>query len=111
MNEQQQANDAVRIDVQAVGVRTTSYLEQKIEQMVSKLKAHSSFIDAVEVRLRSDDEHVERPRTVVVRCSIPGDDVAATDTGLRWKLILKNVEKKLLRQLEKKKALFRHAER
>lgn len=110
MSTQDRVESPVKINIQAVGVKSTHYLEQKIALMAKKLKAHASFVDAVDIHLNAADNHIDTPRTVLVRCSIPGDDVAASDSGFRWKIILRNVEKKLLRQLEKKKAMFRQIE-
>jgi hypothetical protein len=45
------------------------------------------------------------PRKLIVRFGIPGPDLAASETGDNWKALLKSVEKKLVRQLNKRKAI------
>jgi len=99
-----QTFDDVKLDIQTVGVKMNDYLERKIQNMIRKLKKILPEISWADFHLKTTDE-ATRPRTVVVRFGIPGPDVVASDSGESWKILLKNVEKRLSRQLEKRKAL------
>ena len=100
-----ETNEGIKLDVQSAGVEMNEYLQRKIKNMIKKLKKVLPEINWVDVYLKNTDESV-RPRRVVVRFGIPGPDIIASDTGHRWKILLKNVEKKLVRQLEKRKTLL-----
>ena len=93
-----------KLDIQAAGVNMNNYLHRKIRNMITKLKKHFPDINFVDVYLKTNEASA-KPCTVLVRFGIPGPDLVASDSGERWKIILKNVEKRLARQLKKRKAL------
>ena len=95
----------MKLDIQTTDVKTNDYLEQKIHNLIKKLQIFRPDINWMDIYLKSNDD-IARPRTVVVRLGIPGGDFHATDTGERWKMILKNVEKRLIRQIEKRRGLL-----
>ncbi|HWJ30346.1 MAG TPA: hypothetical protein VNS32_27680 [Flavisolibacter sp.] len=72
--------------------------------MVNKLKIILPGVNWIDIYLKHTNE-IARPRTVVVRFGKPGPDLVASDSGHRWKILLKNVEKRLIRKLEKRKAI------
>lgn len=104
MNNIQGQHD-LKLDIQTIGVNMNDYLDKKIQNMVKKLKQILPQVNRMDVHLKTNDEAVN-PRTVVLRMGIPGTDIVASDSGDRWKLILKNIEKRVIRQLEKRKMLL-----
>lgn len=95
----------MKLDIQTIGVDMNEYLEKKIQNMIKKLKKVLPEVNWMDVYLKTNEESVNA-RTVVLRFGIPGADIVASDSGERWKTLLKNVEKRVLRQLEKRKALL-----
>ena len=94
----------IALDIQAPGVEINNYLERKIRNMIKKLKTLVPGVSSMDLYLKSTGEP-EKPKTVVARLGIAGPDLVVSDSGHRWKILLKNVEKRLIRQLEKRKAL------
>jgi putative sigma-54 modulation protein len=56
----------------------------------------------VDVYFKKESAHSTANRTLSVRVGIPGNDVFASDSGNSWIALLKSVEEKLRRQLEKR---------
>lgn len=98
----------LKVDIQTIGVEMNHYLQRKVEAMTRKLKSLLPQAGTIDVYLKHDTDQPDRPRNVTVRFGVPGPDVVASDSGRRWKIVLKNVEKKLVRQLEKRKAAARN---
>lgn len=96
--------EGIKLDVQTKGVEMNDYLRQKLHNTVKKLKSYLPESSSIDIYLKSVAEQAVNPRSLVIRFGIPGPDIVASDSGHRWKLMLKNVEKRLLRQLEKRKA-------
>ncbi len=92
----------LKLDVQANGVEVNDYLKRKIYNMIKKLKRLLPEVNWMDVYMTTNEEK-PNPRTIVFRMGIPGNDVVASDSGSQWKHILKNIEKRVIRQLEKKK--------
>ena len=101
MNYIEQYGD-IKLDIQPTGVEMNDYLRRKIHNMIKKLQKFIPEINWVAIHLKHTDEPA-RPRNVVVRFGVPGPDIVASDSGSHWKILLKNIEKKLVRQLEKRK--------
>lgn len=95
----------MKLDIQTIGVDMNEYLEKKIQNMIKKLKKVLPEVNWMDVYLKTNEESVNA-RTVVLRFGIPGADIVVSDSGNRWKTLLKNVEKRVIRQLEKRKALL-----
>ena len=93
-----------KIDIQTAGVKMNSYLKNKIESMIRNLLVAYPKVTGIDIYFKGTEGNVLGPRTVTVRVGIPGPDVVASDSEFRWKIALKNVEKKLVRQLEKKRS-------
>ncbi|RYZ62260.1 MAG: hypothetical protein EOO14_02810 [Chitinophagaceae bacterium] len=98
----------LKLDIQTKGVEMNTYLDRKIQNMIKKLKQLLPDVAWMDIYLRTNSESVN-PRTVVLRMGIPGTDIVASDSGDRWKIILKNIEKRVIRQLEKRKMLLAKA--
>lgn len=98
----------IKIDLQTVGVDLNQYLERKIRGMIKKLRHLFPQAGTIDIYLKHNSEQPSSPNNVTVRFGVPGPDLVASESGGRWKTVLKNVEKKLLRQLEKRKAAVFH---
>lgn len=94
----------LRIDIQTAGIEMNESLQQRIKNMIVKLKSFLPQANWIDVYLKNSGKKSVYPRKVSVRFGIPGPDLMATDSGYSWKTLLKNVEKKLIRQLNKRKA-------
>ena len=92
----------LKLSVQTAGIKMNDYLEWKIHGMIKKLRKQLPGINWVDIYLKTTGDEA-RPKTVTVRFGIPGPDVVASDSGSRWKTLLKNIEKRLIRQLGKRK--------
>ncbi len=95
--------EGIKIDVQAVDFDLDPELQESIRNMITRLKRHVSDVNFVDVYFKKETAHANDFRTVSVRFGIPGNDAFATDSGNDWKGLLKGVEEKLRRQLERKK--------
>ena len=98
-------NNDIKLDIQPMGVKMNAYLERKIQRLIGEAKKILPEIQWADIYLKSGTE-TSQPRQVVVRLGIPGTDVVASDSGKQWKLLIKNVERRIVRQLEKRKALM-----
>ena len=92
----------IKLDVQTIDVRMNDFLKRKILNMIDKLETLLPGINRMDIYLKRNEEG-RNPHTVLVRFGASGVDFTASDSGQRWKLILKNVEKRLISQIEKKK--------
>lgn len=103
-NHKEQAEE-IKVAIQTPGIKMNSYLERKIEMMTRKIKLVHPKTEWVDIYLKDENDQRNSMKNVTVRMGIPGPDLVATESGNRWKLIIKNIEKKLIRQLEKRKAI------
>lgn len=94
--------DGIKIDVQAVDITIDNELQQSIRDVITRLRRHISDVNFVDVYITEKTEKSTDPRSVGIRFGIPGNDAYASDSGDNWMALLKNVEEKLRRQLEKR---------
>ncbi|QCR22492.1 ribosome hibernation-promoting factor, HPF/YfiA family [Pontibacter sp. SGAir0037] len=94
--------EGIKIDVQAVDISISDSIQQMVRDSITKLKRHAKKIDSVDVYFKEEASQSTDSRRVSMRVGIPGNDVFAEDTGENWFELLKNVEEKLKRQLEKR---------
>jgi len=94
--------DGIKIDVQAVDITIDNELQQSIRDVITRLRRHISDVNFVDVYITEKSEKSTDPRSVGIRFGIPGNDAYASDAGDNWMTLLKNVEEKLRRQLEKR---------
>jgi ribosome-associated translation inhibitor RaiA len=92
----------VKLSVQSKGIRLNDRLQRRIHRMIKKLRKHLPGMNWIDVYLKTTQD-VSKPKLVTVRFGIPGPDIVASDSGSRWKTLLKNIEKRIMRQLEKRK--------
>ena len=94
--------EGIKLDVQAVDISISDDLQEAVRDSISKLKKHIRDINWVDVYFKVESKQTTEHRSVSMRLGIPGADVFASDTGEEWFTLLKSVEAKLKRQLEKK---------
>lgn len=94
--------EGIRLDVQAVDITISQALQQEIRDMILRLRRHVSEVNWVDVYFNEKTGKSTEPRTVSVRFGIPGNDAFASDSGENFFALLKSVEEKLRRQLERK---------
>jgi len=104
---QQQMNytenfEGIRLDVQAVDITISNDIQQEIRDMILRLRRHVSEVNWVDVYFNEKSGKSTKQRSVSVRFGIHGNDVFASDSGNNFMALLKSVEEKLRRQLEKK---------
>lgn len=93
--------EGIKLDVQAVDITISEALQQRIRDTIRRLQRHISDVNFVDVYFTDKSEKSTDPKTVSMRFGIPGTDAFASDSGDNWMELLKNVEEKLRRQLEK----------
>jgi putative sigma-54 modulation protein len=94
--------DGIKLDVQAVDITISDSLQQEIREMIQRLRRHISEVNWVDVYFNERSGKSTEQRSVSVRFGVPGNDAFASDSGDNFMALLKNVEEKLRRQLEKK---------
>ena len=94
--------EGIKMDVQAVDITISKTVQQRIRDMIVRLRRHISEINWVDVYFKKESAHSTAKRTLSVRVGIPGNDAFASDSGDNFLALLKSVEEKLRRQLEKK---------
>ena len=92
------------VDIKPIGVKVNDYLLNKVENMIKNLKKAVPELSWMDVHLKENEEEFNS-RNIVVHFGVPGTDIVASDSGDRWKTVIKNIEKRLIRQLEKRKVL------
>jgi ribosomal subunit interface protein len=94
--------EGIKMDVQAVDITISKTVQQRIREMIVRLRRHISEINWVDVYFKKESAHSTAKRTLSVRVGIPGNDAFASDSGNSWLALLKSVEEKLRRQLRKR---------
>jgi len=94
--------EGIKLDVQAVDITIGNNVQQEIRDMLVRLRRHISEFNWADVYLQEKSGKSTDKRTVSVRLGIPGHDAFASDSGDNFMALLKNVEEKLRRQLEKR---------
>lgn len=94
--------DGIKLDVQAVDITIGDDVQQGIRDMIVRLRRHISEINWADVYFEDKSGKSTDPKTVSVRFGIPGNDAFASDSGDNWMALLRSVEEKLRRQLEKR---------
>jgi ribosome-associated translation inhibitor RaiA len=62
----------------------------------------SKTVQQLDVYFKKESTHSIANRTLSIGVGIPGNDVFASDSRNSWMVLLKSVEEKLRRQLEKR---------
>jgi len=94
--------DGIKVDVQAVDIDISDNLQQEVRNTIDRLKRHTSQVNFVDVYFTDKTEKSTNSKDIGIRMGIPGNDAYASDTGDNWMELLKSVEEKLRRQLQKR---------
>lgn len=94
--------EGIRVDVQAVDINIHDDLQQSVRKTIQKLQRHAEEINWVDAYFVVEGNHPTNNKTFSMRIGVPGPDVFASDSGDHWLPLMKSVEDKLSRQLEKK---------
>ncbi|WP_299759396.1 ribosome-associated translation inhibitor RaiA [uncultured Pontibacter sp.] len=94
--------EGIKLDVQAVDIEISDAIQQSVRNSIDKIRRHIKKIDSVDVYFKEEASQSTNSKSVRMRVGIPGNDVFAQDEGDNWYELLKNVEEKLKRQLEKR---------
>ncbi|MCK9451143.1 MAG: HPF/RaiA family ribosome-associated protein [Bacteroidales bacterium] len=93
--------EGIKIDVQAVDIDISDSLQQEIRNTIGRLSRHTSQVNFVDVYFTDKTEKSTDTKDIGIRMGIPGADAYASDSGDNWMELLKSVEEKLRRQLQK----------
>lgn len=94
--------EGIKLDVQAVDIDISNELQQEIRAAIDRLKRHISEVNFVDVYFTDKSDKSTDAKNVGIRMGIPGNDAYASDSGDNWMELLKSVEEKLRRQLQKR---------
>ena len=94
--------EGIKIDVQAVDISISDAVQQAVRDTITKLMRFAKKIDSVDVYFKEEANQATDTKRVSMRVGVPGTDVFAEDRGENWYELLKSVEEKLKKQLEKK---------
>lgn len=97
-----ETTDNIKLDIQTDGVQMNDYLQGRVNNMIKRLRNKIPNISTLDIHLKANEDPA-RPRTVLVRFAVPGKELVATDTGERWKILLRNIEKRLVIEEARKK--------
>jgi ribosome-associated translation inhibitor RaiA len=101
------SHNNIKLEIQAIGVKMNEPLNQQLLKMISKLKKYLPQMNFLDIYLTQSGKQSTFPRKLNVRFGVPGRDLAASEIGYSWSALLRSVEKKLIRQLGKRKQVFK----
>ncbi len=87
--------------IHAREAKITDDIKRRLSYMAERLKALAVGIERMDVYVIESVSQVTSPRTVKVNLRLPGSDLQSSDSGKQWKALIRHVEKRLTRQLEK----------
>ncbi|WP_207496194.1 HPF/RaiA family ribosome-associated protein [Aridibaculum aurantiacum] len=93
----------IRVDVQAVDITIPDDLQQSIRDMIVKLQRYVREINWVDAYFNIEEGNSTNQKNFSMRVGVPGPDVFAADSGDEWLPLMRSVEEKLRRQMEKSK--------
>jgi|ADGO01.1.fsa_nt_gi hypothetical protein len=99
--------EEIPVYIQIQGTEMNDYLDRKIHKMISNLKGHAKDIKEIRLYISDTLEPVKSPRKFIAEVKIPGLDFVASDSGRLWKGLLSHVEKRLIRQLQRRTELLK----
>lgn len=93
--------NGIKLDIQAVDITLGEQVQEEIRHVLDRLSRRISTITWADVHFENHPANATGQKKVTMRLGIPGPDVFASDTGDNFMALLKSVEEKLRRQLEK----------
>lgn len=106
-----QNNIETILKVNTDGTIMNDYLKIKLEKMVKDLMKVAPDIISLDIYLTESPGDRRPVRKVSVRLTLPRIKFHASDSGYQWKLLLKHVELRLKRSIDKRAELLRKQEK
>ncbi|MCU7549195.1 hypothetical protein OCK74_08715 [Chitinophagaceae bacterium LB-8] len=97
--------EGIKTDIQTIDIDMNEYLQLRLQSLIMKLKQIGPEVIWIDIFIKNTNKGFVYLRKISVRLAIPGQDHIASNVGYRWKSLLKKVERKLIRQLKKRKAM------
>ncbi|TAN01949.1 MAG: 30S ribosomal protein S30 [Chitinophagaceae bacterium] len=94
--------EGIKLDVQAGSIDIEKNVQEEIRKLLTRLRRHVSEITWADFYLEDKTGKSTNQKRVSIRFGIPRNDAFASDTGDNFMALLKSVEEKLRRQLEKR---------
>ncbi len=94
--------EGIKLNVQAGEIDISDYVQKGVRDAIGRLKRHVDEINFVDVYFTDKTEKSTDAKNVGIRIGIPGSDAYASDSGDNWMELLRSVEEKLRRQLQKR---------
>lgn len=94
--------EGIKLDVQAGDIDISDDVQQEIRDVIGRLKRHVPKVNFVDVYFTDKSEKATDAKNVGIRIGVTGNDAYASDSGDNWMELLRNVEEKLRRQLQKR---------
>lgn len=94
--------EGIKLDVQAVDINVDEQTQQRIRELLARMLKFYAKISHADIYLEEKSGKSTNQRSVSIRLGISGNDPFASDSGDNFLALLASVEKKLLRQLEKR---------
>jgi ribosome-associated translation inhibitor RaiA len=101
------SHNNIKLEIRTIGVKMNARLNERLLTLINKLKKYLPQMNFADVYLKQSGKQSTFPRKLNIRFGVPGPDLAASEVGYNWKTLLKSVEKKLIRQLNKRKQSFK----
>ncbi len=95
----------VPIYIHTNGTEMNNYLSEKANRMGIAITELTDEIVKIDLRLTESPEQVTSPRKLSVLVTLNGAELTASDSGKQWKMLFKHVEKRITRQIAKRKEL------
>ncbi len=92
----------IKINVEAVDITIDDEVKDSIRKSITHLTKYYDKIEWADVYLEDKPDKKTDQKQVSIRLGIPGNDPFASEYGDNFHALLKDVESKLQRQLEKK---------
>ena len=95
----------IKLDVQSVNLDISDSEQAEIRSAIDKISRFANVINAVDVYFKHEGSGNDVTHVVGMRVGVPGPDVFAEEKGIEehWKVLLKSVTDKVIRQLQKSK--------
>lgn len=97
-----ESTSGIKINVQAVDVNIGDDIKDAISKTTTRLSRFYDRIEWADIYLEDKKEKSTQQKQVSIRLGIPGNDPFASEYGDNFHALLRDVEDKLQKQLEKR---------
>ncbi len=92
----------IKINVQAADINIGDDLRDTLRKIITRLSRFNDQIEWVDIYFEDKKEKSTQQKQVSIRLGIPGNDPFASEYGDNFHALLKSVEDKLQKQLERR---------